>query len=203
LYSLLVVALIALNVNVNVNAQGCALCEFVVTSVENMVNTNSTDQEVLAFIEQACALLPSPYNTECTNAVAAEGPLIIQWIISQEQPEKVCELLTLCPTTAEVKKSQEVFQLTDTEECTLCKFFVLTAENYLNNNATETEIETALDSICDLVPGVTTECKALVATYLPPLIQYLEQKENPDTFCSQVGLCIASMVHAAVFVAKF
>ena len=47
--------------------------------------------------------------------------------------------------------------------------------------------------MCALAPSTyKTACDNIVTTYLPYLINYVEQNENPDQACTSIGLCSSS-----------
>merc|ERR1719324_11878 len=75
----------------------CSLCEFVVQVTEGYVTSNKTEAEILKFLETACTQIPDPYGSQCSAIVKAKGPEIIEYIAKKENPEVVCEQLTLCP----------------------------------------------------------------------------------------------------------
>eukprot|EP01110_Echinostelium_bisporum_P004881 TRINITY_DN22079_c0_g1_i1.p1 TRINITY_DN22079_c0_g1~~TRINITY_DN22079_c0_g1_i1.p1 ORF type:complete len:224 (-),score=104.07 TRINITY_DN22079_c0_g1_i1:87-758(-) len=84
-------------------------------------------------------------------------------------------------------------------ECSACKFIVGKVEGLLESNKTETEILDDVEKSCNILISKTfiATCKGLVATYGPQIIQSLENKENPDTICSSVGLCNSTAVAEA------
>lgn len=72
--------------------------------------------------------------------------------------------------------------------CDVCDLSIIAIEDYLDSNHTITELEQSLDTICSKTP-LSTLCTSLVNSYLPQIITYLEQKENPQTICNQLGFC--------------
>ncbi len=72
--------------------------------------------------------------------------------------------------------------------CDVCDLSVIAIEDYLDSNHTLVELEQSLDSLCSKTP-LSTTCTNLVNSYLPQIIAYLKQKENPQTICNQLGLC--------------
>jgi len=77
--------------------------------------------------------------------------------------------------------------------CQVCQLVVATAENFLEENSTEQEVEDVLETVCNnsIVKrmGYSEQCDALVEAYLPELIQLLVQKETPQVACAQLKLC--------------
>ncbi len=72
--------------------------------------------------------------------------------------------------------------------CDVCDLSVIAIEDYLDSNHTLTELEQSLHTICSKTP-LSSTCISLVNSYLPQIVTYLKQKENPQTVCNQLGLC--------------
>jgi len=60
-----------------------------------------------------------------------------------------------------------------------------------NKTKPEQQIIDQLDQICALLGPLTSTCDAIVAQYVPQMIQWIINGEDPKTFCTQVGLCSA------------
>jgi saposin len=73
--------------------------------------------------------------------------------------------------------------------CAVCQTIALYVEKWLAENTTEQAIIDRLDVFCNELPGVGAECQAIVSIYLPDLIKWIENKETPLVFCTQVDLC--------------
>jgi saposin len=167
----------------DVEQSPCSVCEIVAQVVENQLDNNATESEIQQKLDSLCSDLPSPYNVECTLIVNAYLPQIIQWIENNETPQVVCQQLSLCPTK-EVKRDVEQ------NVCAVCELVVQVVESYVENNATQSEIEQALEAVCkDLPNPYKTECMLIAKSYLPQIIQWLENNEPPHTFCIQLNLC--------------
>lgn len=78
--------------------------------------------------------------------------------------------------------------------CTICQFVVGEVEKFLAENATESEILSKLSDACVILANPTwvQDCKDLVQTYGPNLIQHVINKEPPNVACAAVGLCNSS-----------
>uniref|UniRef100_A0A6B2LJ60 Saposin B-type domain-containing protein n=1 Tax=Arcella intermedia TaxID=1963864 RepID=A0A6B2LJ60_9EUKA len=164
------------------NAQtDCVLCEYVIQTAEQLIVQNATEAQILAFLESACILLPSPYNETCYTAIETQGPQIIQWLVDKESPEVVCTQLALCPTT----------EVQGGDYCSICELVVGYVEAAISSNATEQQIEAGLDQLCAALPTGAPQCVAVVNAYTPQIIKWIMSNEDPDTFCTQAGLCTA------------
>jgi len=74
-----------------------------------------------------------------------------------------------------------------TNYCPLCTFVVKNVESLIASNATEEEIITTVDQLCSLIGS--SDCYAFIAQYIPDLIQWIENNEDPTAFCTAAGLC--------------
>ena len=135
-----------------------------------------------------CPALGIDPNT--CNQIVQQIPGIIQAIENGATPQQVCTLIGLCTSLRIVK---------DPTQCAICTFAVGQVESYLSSNATETEIENALNQACMLLGPFTPECNQIVAQ-LPAVIADLEESEPPQVACTQLGLCVNSTRVAPVFV---
>eukprot|EP01112_Ceratiomyxa_fruticulosa_P007711 TRINITY_DN1999_c0_g3_i2.p1 TRINITY_DN1999_c0_g3~~TRINITY_DN1999_c0_g3_i2.p1 ORF type:complete len:314 (+),score=59.79 TRINITY_DN1999_c0_g3_i2:183-1124(+) len=163
----------------------CTLCEFVVGQVEGYVAQNRTEAQIISFLTSDCKILSKPsWVATCQNIVDDFAPTIIEYILNKENPQTICTQLTLCSS------SEKVEMVGDTA-CSLCTYIVNLVENYLQNNATETEILTKLEGDCTIlgIPSWINECKSLINVYGPDIVNYLIHNEDPTTVCAQLGLC--------------
>ncbi|KAM4636108.1 prosaposin isoform 2-T2 [Discoglossus pictus] len=84
--------------------------------------------------------------------------------------------------------------------CDICKEIITVVGNYLKDNISESEIEDYLHKACDMVriPEVVSECKQLVDTYFPILLNLLkEELSNPGVLCCSIGICTSLQRHLA------
>jgi saposin len=170
----------------DVEQSPCSVCEIVAQVVENQLDNNATESEIQKKLDSLCSNLPDPYNGECTLIVNAYLTQMIQWIENNETPQVVCQQLSLCPKQEEEEVKRDIEQ----NVCAVCELVVQVAESYVENNATQKEIEQALEAVCkDLPSPYKTECLLIAKSYLPQIIQWLENNEPPHTFCIQLNLC--------------
>ncbi|XP_033095346.1 prosaposin-like [Anneissia japonica] len=81
-------------------------------------------------------------------------------------------------------------KLEESTICTVCELVVNELDRLLSDNATEDEIISAVEKVCDQLPSAfKTECNALVSQYGAALIELLVQKIKPDEICMKLNLC--------------
>jgi saposin len=64
------------------------------------------------------------------------------------------------------------------------------AEDYIQSNATESQILAGVEKICAVLPGdLSAQCKSLIDQYLPSIITIILNGETPEKVCQIFGLC--------------
>jgi len=182
----------------------CSLCQLIVTYVEDFVEKNQSEAFIVKELEKLCAALPGAFRQPCDQIVDQYAPQLIHWLIKKENPDAFCSSVKLCPSLSNdklpdpivvVEKRKPLIQSTpkflpgNTVGCTICQTVALYVEKWIAENSTEQSIIDRLEVFCSALGPAGPECKSIVATYLPQLIAWIEAKESPLVFCSQVGLC--------------
>jgi len=112
-----------------VSAQGlCIPCQTAIGLLESVITENTTETQILEFLEQYCNLLPSPYNQACIQGIADNGPAIIQQLVNAENPMIVCQQLNLC-TSAE--EEVHIMDTQKVQDCQICADAVLLIESFI------------------------------------------------------------------------
>lgn len=75
-------------------------------------------------------------------------------------------------------------------KCTLCQFVVGEVEQLMLSNSSLAFITSEMTRICELFPKTMQQgCNAVVQSYLPTIIQFLEQEITPQEICAKLSLC--------------
>jgi len=80
------------------------------------------------------------------------------------------------------------------QQCGLCETLIQYIEGLVESNATVSEIEQELETICSLVPAYQQVCDQIVEQGVPQIITWIEQNETPEEVCTQLGLCSSNEV---------
>jgi len=73
----------------------CFICETIISSVEQWVENNSTEQQIEQYLDTLCALVPA-FQAQCDSVIASGLTQILQWIEQNETPQQICTNLGLC-----------------------------------------------------------------------------------------------------------
>jgi len=178
----------------------CDLCKTVIAYVSAWVASNQTEADIAKAINQYCPLLGLP-PSECAS-IAKKVPDLVKQIESGATPQVCCQTLGFCQQRANVvntiakkkvaEKLRAKVNAKGGADCSICIFCVGQVEDYIASNATETQIENALDQACQLLGSFQAQCMGIVSN-LPSYIAQLEKAEDPTTVCTQVGICTSNV----------
>jgi len=183
--------------------QFCSPCQEVIGMIESYITENTTETEILQALENLCNLVPGSFGTQCAQAVAQNGPAIIQDMINEEPPKVCCTQLGLC-TTQRAKHVDGQVDLTSLREvrrkmkaqkaalpfdnCDLCKTVISYVSAWVASNHTEAQIESAINKYCPLLGLPPSECTA-IANKVPEVVAEIENGATPSACCQTLGLC--------------
>jgi len=80
------------------------------------------------------------------------------------------------------------------QNCGLCETVVTLIETWVENNATEQQIEQYLNSVCALFPQYSAVCDQIVDQGLAQVIHWLQNNESPTQVCTQLGMCPGKVI---------
>jgi len=175
----------------------CSYCIQLINAIEAWVASGNTEEEIIYLVETVCTLVPT-FETPCDAIVEQGAPLVIDWIQNNENGTVICKRLGLCNSTSESfisgKLPSSKSSLTSPSKpqdssCPICTWLVSQVEFALANNASETEIISILDKLCSFVSSLENVCDSFVAQQVPQLISFIEENENPQIVCQQIGYC--------------
>jgi len=182
------------------------------------VSENATEQAIIDRLDLFCNDL-GPLQPECDSFLAIYVPKLINWTITNENPQVFCTQVGICSsqkstypgkTASRLARREEVEEDEDNEEdeeyeeyedddtfeeaqsssCQVCQLIVTYVEQLVAANNTVSEIVTQVKDLCNQFAGpFKTPCDQMAAQYIPQLVKWIVNKENPQAFCAQIGLC--------------
>jgi len=175
----------------------CVLCEFVMKEVDQMLESNATQEEILKALDTVCSILPDTIKAQCTDFVDTYGPAVLILLEQELSPELVCTTIGLCSANGKVRTGKPVIKLPaglkGDEMCGVCETVIQYVDGLLEQNATIQEIEATLEKVCNFLPGnLRQECDTIIEQYGPAIVQLLAQFADPKEVCQSIGLCSQS-----------
>ena len=202
------------------NDWACDMCQTVVKTVEESMESTKVVEEVSAIVEQLCDLMPTPYSTLCHTLVKTYIGLIMELLDQGLQVLDVCVRIGLCEEkpTPSVKPIKLAADAKKGAACDSCKQIASVVEEAMKSTTVEAEVAalvsqacTVLPSpysticstveeeivalvlkVCDLFPApYGTLCQTVVQEYVPVIVQLIEQGLESLDICVRIGLCDA------------
>jgi saposin len=172
----------------------CALCEFVITQLDNALGDNATETEIKNEVERACDYLPKTIRDECKGFVEQYGNLVIQYLVERMEPREICINLNLCDPPTPVESNLDYpMELNMMDKCQLCILVSDYLSEFLKDPKVDVKIEKLIEKICPRLPQkYVTECTHLIEDYGAYLISLLAQETDKGKACIQVQLCPAA-----------
>lgn len=68
-----------------------------------------TQAEIEALLDKVCAILPANLSQTCDSLVQQYGPLIVQLLLAELQPDRVCTVIGLCTAKGKGMSTFNVF----------------------------------------------------------------------------------------------
>ncbi|XP_041116849.1 prosaposin-like isoform X1 [Polyodon spathula] len=169
----------------------CAVCEYVMKEIESMVEQEKTEESIIHAVKVVCSILPDTLSAQCRDLIESYGQAIIELLIQEADPKTICTVLGLCKDASRLyipAMDQARFKAGDF--CQVCQMAVRYIDGILQQNATEAEIEAAVQKVCSFLPAaMQEECDQLVEQYEPMLVQLLLQILDPDFVCTKLSAC--------------
>lgn len=186
---------------------GCAVCTFIVGKVEGYIANNSTESDILAFLEKDCEFLGiKSWVATCQGTVATFGPEIIQLVIDKQPADVVCTEIGLCNSSKIAVAAPAPFKASgnDSIPCELCEMLVYYTEKLIASNKTEGEVIDELTKLCADLPvqSWATDCSNIVVEYGDAIVAYIVNEEPPEVVCTEIRLCSSSQTTPVVTMHK-
>ncbi|XP_041363573.1 prosaposin-like [Gigantopelta aegis] len=169
-----------------VSGPECALCEFVLKEIDEMIGSNRSEAAVEAALDQVCDILPQTISQECKDFIATYGRAIIQLLVQELDPKKICTILGLCSMSSihvgPVKSNDAV--------CDICSDVMGYFLKYLKQNATIEEVKKLLEDLCNRLPGaISQECDSFVDQYIQLVMDLITEEYSAKQICQAISLC--------------
>ena len=182
----------------------CDSCKQIVSVVEEAMKSTTVEAEVAALVSQACSVLPAPYSTICSTVVQQYVPIIMQWLEQGLETLDICVKLGLCdPTTKHFRPIIPRRPVPKDSACDMCKTIIGAVEEAMKSTLVEEEVAALVSKACELMPSpVSVLCSQVVQTYVPLIMQWVEQGLEALDICVNIGLCNAQIKVEKVRVPK-
>merc|ERR1719495_2900589 len=182
---------------------GCVLCEFVMYRLQEWLQDDHTQEDIQEGLHRVCMEAPDTLKDRCQGMVNVYGPAIVQLIIQDVDPKKVCTVLDICDHEKSPRTDDQVAavdqQMSPWEakrekdsNCDNCQYVLAIVMDTVTQRDNADEIRNLLDSVCSLLPAsVSDKCENFINAYAEQVIQMIADNLTPDEICQALELCAA------------
>jgi saposin len=171
------------------NNEVCAGCKLLLTSARQLIQSQQT--QILDMIaHEVCPHLGGA-AAECDDWVKHLGPLIVQSLLSELDPDTLCNELNLCGTEilSRILKSR-MSDKESPEICLICKFIISELHVMISRPNIQEKISNFLENkVCSIDKLFESTCKQFVKDQLPALLEALSNVLGDGRLCQVMKAC--------------
>jgi len=169
----------------------CEVCRDALEVLENIIKENRTKEIIKEGLDRLCTVVPSSISQKCDSFVEFYGSLVINMLLNDIAPEKLCKELKLCPASiTKVKKTVHQPKIKNAITCEFCEYAITFLDNQLKKERTEKQIKAALENLCSYLPSsVSGQCDSMVKLNTDVLVKLLIRELDPSTICNELKAC--------------
>jgi len=177
---------------------GCVLCEFVMYRLQEWLQDDHTQEDIQQGLTRVCQTAPDSLKDQCQNLVDLYGPAIVQLLIQDVDPKRVCTVLNVCKVETETPQMSNSVNLLGAaaekkdadSNCANCQYVLAIVLDTLEQRDNQDEVRNLLETACDLFPSsVSGKCEAFVDAYAEQVIQMIADNLSADEICQALQLC--------------
>lgn len=167
---------------------GCDLCTKVLNVTKNLLSQNLTDQEIINYVSFSVCIYFGPFYKGCHQYIQEHGVEFLEKLSNNIQPAEICNATIFCP---DVSKPTELVEAKPTfDKCSFCSEVLNQTKALLAQNVTDQEIVDYLSvGLCVYFGPFYKVCHQFVQEKGAAYLEQLSQDIDPQTICSEIGLC--------------
>jgi len=195
----------------------CTLCEYAISTVDNMLQDSKTEEEIEQTLDVVCYHLTAPVHKECLKMVEKYTDEIIHMLVNDYTPEDVCSAISLCVNSQissnDINALDNFYGTVNDDDnsnvqdaglgCVMCEFAMQVIDEHLDDASTVDQIERVVQFLCSYLPGtIADECTDFVDQNGQKIIDALVKGEmEPREVCTlDLNLCDGTAAATSVSV---
>nr|XP_054773857.1 uncharacterized protein LOC129281952 isoform X4 [Lytechinus pictus] len=173
------------SLKINGDSEFCDDCKKFMGDIQALLTNTTFQQGIITELEGLCVNAGS-FEAECKSLIETYAPTVFAIIVSELDPTTACTAIELCPGGS---APMVALTKTDPQFCSACKSLLTDVVSLLSNQTFENEILAQVEKLCAMAGSLQAECELLVKTYGLAAFSYLEAELDPNTVCTEIGLC--------------
>ncbi|XP_023348956.1 prosaposin [Eurytemora carolleeae] len=180
----------------------CSLCEYALTTVDQMLKDKQNEEEIEQALDIVCFHLTAPVHKQCLKMVKRYTEQIIDLLVNDYTPSMICSEISLCVnseissndiTDLDYQVSYDPKPSQDKDVgCVMCEFAMQVIDEHLDDEPTIEQIERTVQFLCSYLPGSIADiCEQFIDNNGQKIIEGLVSEElSPKQVCTvQLNLC--------------
>ncbi|XP_077287168.1 prosaposin [Arctopsyche grandis] len=175
----------------------CKICTDMVTQARDQLESNQTQEDLMAVFEGSCKLIPlKVVSNECIKLVDDFIPELVETLASQMNPQVVCSVAGLCNSARIDKMLANMYEQKDlaseneknVQMCNGC----FTVVDKMKKNFDDTSYEKFLENIlraCGKLGSFSDSCATAVFVNFEDLYGHVQNNFNSENICHLAGTC--------------
>ncbi|XP_028967063.1 uncharacterized protein LOC100907708 [Galendromus occidentalis] len=155
----------------------CRYCRYVIDELRN--DFQKTEAELKDKLDGICRVIPVD-ATACQSFVDRYADQIISLILSDTDPERICEVLGVCPKKIKASSTK----------CNFCREVMHFITNEIKDEATDDEIVAMMAKACNLCPAAhRDDCQRMIEIEGLVIVRMIAENIDPESICEAVKYC--------------
>ncbi|XP_072050132.1 uncharacterized protein [Amphiura filiformis] len=164
-------------------ADYCTDCKAFIGDAQNMLSNKTIQKQLIADLDQVCALLGSEYEAVCKLAVQAVAPQLIGEIAALLDPTSFCKTIQWCPSPGMPKRVKA------NDPCMDCSTFFKDTKDMLSDVTIQHELIVKISGVCDALGDYANVCTEALQTVVPIVLDFISSEVAPTDICNTINFC--------------
>ncbi|XP_063050626.1 surfactant protein Bb [Engraulis encrasicolus] len=160
----------------------CTLCITMFKKLEEMLPKDRTEDQVVQMLSKVCKMMPEKHIKQCNELLAKYGKQVVDFVLSDMAPHTICVMLRLCMYTPPK-------ELPVASDCTSCLTLSALTRFHLGRNATEMQIASLMQNVCQRHPDTIPQCEIFTQIYESKLPRILGKQHGGQDACEKEDFC--------------
>jgi len=172
----------------------CAICQFVIKEVENIVEKNTTQAGLIALLDKVCT--KAHLGDWCVQNVVPLVAELLQSIVAKADPAVVCTKIKLCSSGLTTEEMMDAIAAEDLEEeqaltvrCEVCSAIIDYVQKRLQGPATQEKVQALVTAACGHIPFARKVCVNIVAPTIANITVGLANRLSSGAICTAIHQC--------------
>ncbi|XP_060764086.1 prosaposin isoform X2 [Neoarius graeffei] len=165
----------------------CNICTYALNVLDCLLPIAQTESAVSSVLDEVCSVLPIFVSGQCSRLVQRLVKKLFEVLLNAKSPNSICSVLRLCQSSTPPRNMASPLS-----DCDSCLTLVILSHLHLGSNATQPQVTSFLQSVCQSHPGILPKCESFTQRYGEQLQGILGKEAVAMDVCKRADLCMGS-----------